>query len=312
MIENLKLEIGNYLKLKMRINSAFLLTASAAIIWGATAPIMKLTLAQIPLFSLAFIRMILAASILAIFIRHQLKINKKDWLIFCQCAIFGVSLNLALFFFGLKLTQAINASFLVASVPIFTILAAHFLLKEKITTRLIFAATIALFGIIIIIGKPYTPLEKTATIGNILLLLAGLSWVIHEIVAKKLLKIYDGGVVAFYSMAIGAATFAPFALWEFWKDPTWVSGVNTQGFAGLLYGILFASLLAYWAWQKGLAQIPAGQASFFFYLDPISGVILAIILLGEKITPQLLAGGAAVAIGVILAEHHRKIHPLHR
>ena len=296
----------------MKINKAFILTASAAIIWGATAPIMKLTLAQIPLFSLAFIRMIAATLILAIIIRKNLKVDKRDWPKFFICAIFGVTLNLTLFFFGLKLTEAINASFLVAAVPIFTILAAHFLLKEKITTRLIFASAIAFFGILIIIGKPYTPLEKTATIGNILLLLAGLCWVIHEIVAKKLLKIYDGGVVAFYSMAIGAVTFAPFALWEFWKDPTWVSGVNFTGLAGLAYGILFASLIAYWAWQKGLALIPAGQASFFFYLDPISGVVLAIILLGEKITPQLLAGGAAVAIGVILAEHKRKNHPLHR
>ena len=296
----------------MRLNPAFIYTASAAIIWGATAPIMKLTLAQIPLFSLAFIRMIVASSILVILIRKNLKVDKRDWPKFFACAIFGVTINLSLFFFGLKLTQAINASFLVAAVPIFTILAAHFFLKEKITTRLIVAAVIALIGIIIIIGKPYAPLEKTATIGNILLLLAGLSWVIHEIISKKLLKVYDGGVVAFYAMAIGAATFAPFALWELWKNPGWISGVNFTGLAGLTYGTLFASLLAYWAWQKGLALIPAGQASFFFYLDPISGVILAIILLGEKITPQLLAGGVAVAIGVVLAEHNRKNHPLHR
>lgn len=296
----------------MKINKAFLLTASAAIIWGATAPIMKLTLTQVPLFSLAFIRMILASLFLAIIIRRNLKIDKKDWTKFFACAIFGVTLNLSFFFFGLKLTEAINASFLVAAVPIFTILAAHLYLKEKITTRLIIASAIAFLGIIVIIGKPYAPLEKSVTIGNFLLLLAGLFWVVHEIVAKKLLKIYDGGVVAFYSMAIGAATFAPFALWEFWKDPTWIGEVNFTGLAGLLYGILFASLLAYWAWQKGLSLLPAGQASFFFYLDPISGVILAIILLGEKITPQLLIGGAAVAFGVILAEHHRKAHPLHR
>ena len=52
--------------------------------------------------------------------------------------------------------------------------------------------------------------------------------------------------------------------------------------------------------------------TFFFYLDPVSGAALSIILLGEKLTPQLLVGGALIAAGVILAEHHRKYHPLHK
>src|SRR3989338_4070405 len=109
----------------MKLNSAFLLTSSAAIIWGATAPIMKLALTEVPIFSLAFIRI--------------------------ACAVTGVSLNLAFFFWGLKLTQAINASFLIASVPIFTILAAHFYLKEKFNSRLILTSLIAFAVVALII-----------------------------------------------------------------------------------------------------------------------------------------------------------------
>ena len=295
-----------------RINSAFLLTATAAIIWGATAPIMKLTLTEIPIFSLAFIRMLAASLILAVLISKKLTIKKADWPNFILAAIAGVTLNLSFFFLGLKLTDAINASFLVASVPILTIFAAHFYLKEKIGIRLILAALVAFGGTAVIIGKPYGPVNFSQMAGNLLLLAAGAFWVIHEMIAKKLLKIYDAGTVAFYSMAIGAVSlFIPFLI-EFFKNPAWVSQVTAIGAGGLIYGIIFSSLIAYWAWQKGLSILPAGQASFFFYLDPVSGAALSIILLGEKLTPQLLVGGALIAAGVILAEHHRKYHPLHK
>ena len=227
-------------------------------------------------------------------------------------ALTGVTLNLAFFFLGLKLTQAINASFLVAAVPIFTILAAHFYLKEKFNSRLILASLIAFAGVALIIGKPYAGVSSRELAGNFLLLLATLSWVAHEIFAKKLLKTYDGGTVAFYSMAIGAFTFLPLALLEFVKNPNWINQVTLSGFMGILYGIFFASLIAYWAWQKGLSLLPAGQAAFFFYLDPISGTILAIILLGEKLTPQLAAGGLLISLGVILIEHKRHQHPLYQ
>src|SRR3989344_4662287 len=126
----------------MKLNSAFLLTASATIIWGATAPIMKLTLQEVPVFSLAFIRMSLASIIFS-----KLKVKKRDLPMLTLAALTGVTLNLAFFFLGLKLTQAINAAFLIASVPIFTILAAHFYLKEKFNSRLILASLIAFAGV---------------------------------------------------------------------------------------------------------------------------------------------------------------------
>lgn len=308
-----------------KVNKAFFLTASASIIWGATAPIMKLTLEQIPPFSLAFIRMAAASFLLGLIIyrprlraAHQdgagkgLKINKDDLPTFFLSAVTGVTLNLSFFFIGLRLTEAILASFLIASVPIFTLVAAHFYLREKFTSRLILASLVALAGVILIIGKFEGGASTKQLLGNLLLLLSTISWVANEIISKKLLKTYSGGTVTFYTMAIGAATFAPLFIWELLKNPSWIANVTQPAFLGLAYGIFFASLAAYWAWNKGLKLLPAGQAAFFFYLDPVSGATLSIILLGEKLTPTLIIGGTLIALGVFLAEQKRKSHPLIR
>ncbi|HSX18819.1 MAG TPA: DMT family transporter [Candidatus Saccharimonadales bacterium] len=302
----------------MRLNSAFLYTSTAAIIWGATAPIMKLTLEQIPPFSLAFLRFSIAAIILGALTYkinrslRPLKIHERDLPDFVLCALTGVTLNISFFFLGLKFTEAILASFIIAAVPLLTLLAANIFLKEKFTKRLIIASAFAFSGLLLIVGKVNGTLGTRELFGNILLLGSAASWVAYEIFSKKLFKKYDANTITFYTMAIGALTFAPLFFAELVRDPTWTAIVNIKGLAGLFYGIFFSSLIAYISWNKGLKLMRANQAAFFFYLDPISGAALSILLLGEKLTPQLLMGGTLIAAAVVLAEKHREAHILHK
>lgn len=272
---------------------------------------MKLTLNEVPLFSLAFIRMFLASFILFFFVHKKLQIKKGDFLKFVGLALTGVTFNVGFFFIALTLTKAINVGFLSPSVPILTMVAAHIYLKEKFDPRIIMAGLISLIGVVIVIGRPTGPEGPLEMLGNVLLLGSTLAWVVHEIIAKKLLKTYSSGTVTFWAMFIGAFSFLPFYIYELIKNPSWFNNVTTSGLMGLAYGIFFSSLIAYWSWQKGLKGLPAGQASFFFYLDPITGAIFAYLLLGEKITAPLIIGGAFIALGVILAEYRRKSHPLH-
>lgn len=296
----------------MKIRSAYLFLIIAAIIWGATPAIMKITLAQIPLFSLAFLRMFFAANLLYFFARNNLKIQKKDLLMFISLAITGITIHIAFFFFGLKLTQAIHAAFLIAAGPILTVVAAHFYLREKLEKKLILTGLVAVLGIGMIVGAPDNHLNPAEAVGDIFILLSSLAWVAHEIIAKKLLKTYKSTTVTFYTLFIGAITFLPFYLFELINNPNWIFNVNTIGFLGLAFGIFLASFTAYLAWQKGLSKLPAGQASYFFYLDPISGSIFSILLLGEKLTPSLIMGATLITLAVFLAEYRRKLHPLHK
>lgn len=296
----------------MKTPPAFVFVIIAAIIWGATPAIMKLTLTEIPVFTLAFIRMILASTILYFFVREKLKIQKQDYFSFINLALTGVTLNLSFFFLALTQTKAINSAFLTPSVPILTLVAAHIYLREKFEPKILLAGLIAIIGVIIVFDKPTGPAATGEIIGNFLLLLSSLSWVFHEIIAKKLLKNYESSTVAFYAMFIGAVTFFPLYLVEVSKNPLWIVSVTSSGFLGLLYGIFFSSLVAYFFWQKGLKKMPAGRASFFFYLDPITGGFASYLILGEKITPSLIVGGLFITLAVFLSEYRRKNHPLHK
>jgi len=273
---------------------------------------MKLTLQQVPIFSLVVIRMGVASLIMLPFISKDLKIKREDLPTFIWAAATAITIHMTLFFIGLKLSEAIYAAVLAASVPVMTLAAASVFLKEKLTPRLILATLVAVIGLIITIGKPDGNLNLPTFIGNLLLIGASVFWVVHEIIAKKLLKKYPAQTITFYTMGFGAISLLPPAIWELFKNPLWVTSLSSQSIGGILFGIIFASLIAHFAWQKGLSLLPAGEASFFFYIDPISGAVLAMILLGEKLTLPLIIGGALITSAVFLAENKRKSHPLHR
>ncbi|MBI3341943.1 DMT family transporter [Candidatus Curtissbacteria bacterium] len=295
----------------MKLRSATLLIILATLIWGATPAVMKLTLQEVPPFSLAFIRMFFATFVLVFFTIRKLHVEPRDFKNIIVATLAGTTFNLTFFFFGLKYAPAINAALLVATTPIFTLLASHIFLREKLHRKITIATIIALLGVVIIIGMPSTGFNLIELAGNLLLLLSSLSWVFYELSSKKLLKIYDPITITFYSTAIGALTFFPFAVFEFLQNPAWTNKVTTSGLLGIIYGIIFASVIAYWAWMKGLSKLGATEASFFFYLDPISGAILAVILLSETITSQLFIGALFIAAAVVLVEYHRKAHPLY-
>lgn len=293
-----------------KINPALIYLTIAAVIWGATVPIMKITLVEIPIFSLIVLRMTVASLCLFPFIVKHLKIQKKDFKLLLLAALFGTNLNLAFFFLGLEYSQAINGSVILSTTPIFTLLFAHLYLKEKLSAKLIFGALLAFLGVVTFIGIPAFRTNWKAALGNLSLLASTLAWVAHEITAKKALKKYPPLLVAFSTMAIGATVFFPLMLLELINDPTWYHSLSTGGILGLLYGVFFSSLIAYTVWQVGLSKTTASQASFVFYLLPVTGVIFSIILLKESFSPFLILGSILVLVGIVLAEYHRKVHPL--
>lgn len=295
----------------MKFPKAFVYLLPASLIWGATVPIMKYTLQEVPLFSLIFLRMFFASMLILPFVLKKLHIQKEDLKNIFLSAFFGTNLNLLLFFFGLKNTHAINASVLISTTPIFTIIFAHVFLKEKVSMKLVAGSSLALMGTLLIVGAPALQLDVKSSIGSLALLGSSLAWVGHEIVSKRILPKYGPMALAFFTTFIGGVLFFPIAAFEFSKNPNWVSNLSQLGLLGLVFGIIFASFTAYTLWQKGLNETSAGEASFIFYITPLSGVLFSILLLGEKFTSLLLLGSIFIIGGIIMAEYHKRKHSLH-
>lgn len=284
----------------------------ANIIWGAAAPVFKWSLENIQPFTLAFLRYFLAALLLAPLVLKNLAIDRKDWLTLFILSFFGITINISLFFLGVRLTSSINVPIIGASAPIFIILSSILFLQERPKTKVVAGAMLSLAGIATVIIRPLLEQGVSGSItGNLLILGAVFGAVVHTTLLRKIAKKYSPVAITFWSFIIGALTFLPMFVTEN-QDQLFLATLNHQGVVGIIFGAVLSSALAYCCYNFALKNIVANEVGIFFYLDPVVAVVIAMPLLGEVVTVPFLIGSILVFAGLFIAEGHFPYHPVHK
>ncbi|MBI4039874.1 DMT family transporter [Candidatus Daviesbacteria bacterium] len=293
------------------------------IIWGANFVVAKLTLEQFPVMSLAFSRFVLAFILLIPFIileRKNFKIDLADLPKIILVGLTLITLNIALFYEGLLKTTVSDASVLVLIIPILSVLAGWWFLKEKVYVINLVGIFSGLLGAILIIGLPLFLLKainNQALLGNILVVLASISWVAGAIISKGLLKKYTPFVVTTISFIVGMVTFALPALNDYLQDPTWISQITVLGILGLLYITILSSIFAYFLFEWGLKKTTVAQADLFTYIEPLIATTLGVIILAERVSFSFIIGSILIGLGAYWgtlgkAQHHHPHLKSHR
>lgn len=294
----------------------------AHLIWGANFVVAKVTLEEFPPMSLAFLRFGLACLFLAPFVWVQIKKTKialSDLPKLTAAGIFIVTLNITFFFEGMTRTSAINASVLTLIIPVFSVLLGWLFLKEKVYLINLGGAALGLMGALVIIGIPQLltgSYSTKALIGNLLIILASISFVIGAIFCGKMLKKYSTLTVTAISFLVGALTFFFPALREYLLNPAWTQSISIIGVLGLTYMTLLSSVSAYFLFEWGLSKTNISKADLFQYIEPFIAAFLAVYLLGETLSPSFLVGSGLIVVGVFLGtfakEAHHRHHKPHR
>lgn len=305
------------MKLSM-IQKAFLALIVANIIWGAASPIFKLSLQNIPPFTLAFWRFLVAAILLIIILRSKAALNlksQKDFFLLVGTAIAGITINIIFFFLGLQRTHAINAPIIASASPILTLIFALVILRERFSWKKFSGMILGTVGILVIIVEPL--LQKGidgSFIGNLLLLAATIGAVFGIILGRDLFSRYSGATLtlSLWTFIVGAATFLPLAAWEYFTSPMLYQSLDWRGWLGLGFGAIFSSAIAYSFYAWGLSKISATDTAMFTYIDPIAGSVLSVLILKEPVTGFFLLGSLLIFSGIGLAEGRLHYHPLHK
>lgn len=298
------------------VQKAFLALIVANVIWGAAAPIFKLSLQNIPPFTLAFWRFFFGAIILLAYLRRKARLPAglhQDLHLLVLYALMGITINIIFFFLGLRLTYAINAPVIASGQPLLTMLLAFLFLHEALHRRKFLGMIVGFIGMLLIILQP---LLRTgfdgSLVGNLFLLVAAAAAVGQTIVGRAILPKYDPIMFTFWAFVIGSTSFLPLALYEAGTIPALYASLDWRGFLGIGYGALFASALGYGLFAWGLSIIPASDVQLFTYIDPVVGTVLGALLLHEPITTWFIVGAGFIFSGIFLAEGRLHYHPLHR
>lgn len=293
-----------------KTHSAILALIAANIIWGAAPPIFKWALSDIHPYTLAFLRFALPALIIYPFFKNRLRINKKDYLSIFLIGFFGITFNILFFFQGLLQAPSINAALIISSAPIFIILYSLFFLKEKPNKKVVSGAVIGLTGVTVVLLAPLFLNGSLVAIGNIYYLLATFGAIVAILLTRKIAIRNDPIAITFWSFLIGSIGFMPFFLSEV-SIYGFLPNLNFQGVMGIIFGVFFSSLLAYFLQTYALKYLSASDVSIFIYIDPVVTILVAAPLLGEFPDMAFVVGSVLVLLGIFRAEGRFHYHPLH-
>lgn len=294
----------------------------AHVVWGFTFVIAKLTLQEFPPMSLAFLRFVIATLLIAPFLfteKNRVNIQKEDlpWL-FAIGALM-VTLNISFFYTGLLRTNVTSASVLTMVIPVFSVLLGWTFFKEKVYVVNLVGIALGLLGAILVIGLPTLvfgeQIPPEVLIGDILIILASISWVAGAVLSRKMLKKYSSLTITTLMFGTGVITFLLPAVNEYLQNPGWPSQVTWLGIFGLLFIAVASSICAYFLFEWGLSKLGVIQADLFHYIEPPIATTLAILVLGENLQFSFIIGGLLIAIGVYwstLLKTEHKHHKAHR
>jgi drug/metabolite transporter (DMT)-like permease len=172
-------------------------------------------------------------------------------------------------------------------------------LREHIPPRRWLAAGLGLAGVLVLMS-PWAIdwSSRDALIGHAFLLAASLSWSVSIIVTRAAMPRSTMFELVPWCFGICAVLLAPLVLWH---EPHGGIGVHPMSWAALAYIGLIASPFGSWCVIEAAARLPTVVSSIGFLTTPAVSLILANLTLGERITPDLLAGSALIIVGVGVA-----------
>ncbi|HEY9207331.1 MAG TPA: DMT family transporter [Candidatus Methanoperedens sp.] len=265
---------------------------AASILWGFVGILAK-KISGMQAQSIIFYRIAFALAILFIVLfitqnldKIKLKENKKYLVLFSLLQL----TTMVSYFISILSASVSTAVLLLYTAPVYVTLISPLLLKEKLTKKGIFALFLSIAGIVLIVDP--AKLEFSRLIGILAGIAAGLSYAGQIMTSKHICATYSGYSQAFWSFAIATLVLLPVGL-----APTDVVLENTTY---LVLMAIFPTILSVSLYFNGLKIVRAQSASILGLIEPVSAVILAVLILGETISILVVTGGALILTGAAL------------
>lgn len=276
--------------------------------WSLNFVVAKATIRYLDVWSLTSFRIILSGLLMLpiyFWTPRRARFDRKDIWTFIVLGFFGVVMNRGLFILGLDFTTAGHSALIVALGPILILVLVRLMGLETITPAKILGMILSFAGVVVLIGGDELHLHSGTWLGDLITLGGTTGFAVYTVMAKRVARHYDTISMNTFNNLAGAIILLPLGIRQAARLD-WAS-VGWQGWAGLAYTALISSVLAYMIYFWALKHVAASRLAAFTYAETPIAAFLAVLLLGEKLTPALLAGAALILAGVYLAEFWRGI-----
>jgi drug/metabolite transporter (DMT)-like permease len=237
--------------------------------------------------------------------------DRGDLLRLAVLGLLGIAANQTLFIYGLRHTTAINATILVTTVPVFTVLGAVLTRREPPSALKFAGIGLAALGTIYLIGPDRISLAPDVALGNTLIVLGMVCNAAYFLYSRSVVGRYPSITVSFYVMLFAALGVLPVGLAS--MRSLGLSSIGDTVWLWVAYILVFPTIITYLLNIWALQRVSSNLVAIYIYLQPIFAAAVApMVLEGERLTARAVLAGMAIFAGlglVILAElrQHRQI-----
>jgi drug/metabolite transporter (DMT)-like permease len=292
---------------------ASLLLVALSFCWGLSWTAMRVALDEVSPWSMRLIGYAIGAVTLLVLIKAQgrsLAIpSGKDWLHTIVAALFlAVGFGVAGTFAQLmaNTSRVIMVNY---SMPVWGSLMAYFVLRERINARAAAGLVLCVVGLAVLV-YPVAEESMREPIGLLLALCCALAWGGGTVYMKWARIKGDLLAITFWQIMVGVVIFAIFYL-VFEGLPTF-EPLQWRTWGGLLYNGILGTGIAYFIWFNIIDRLSTAMASLGSLINPVVGVIGAVIVLGDRPTVPDMIGFALIfsaAACVLIPQRQRPAAP---
>jgi drug/metabolite transporter (DMT)-like permease len=198
---------------------------------------------------------------------------------------------------SLKWIESTHTILLMYTNPLWALLLSVWLLGERFSIASIAGIALGLLGMAVLTNPLAMPWNAVTVPGVVSALAATIAWALGSVLYRRGKWESTFWQQVFWQLAVSGIALAVPALILEWNHAVRLTpqlAVNT------IYNILVPTALAFWCWSQALARIRASTASQVLLLSPVFGIAQSHFVLGEPLTPAVLASAACVVTGACL------------
>ncbi len=238
-----------------------------------------------------------ALVIVLLYLKQRLIVNSKKDLAMLTLSGAILTLHWLTFFHSIQLSSVAVGLIAFSSFPLFVTFMEPYFFRERLRYFDIVMAIIVFIGLLLLV--PSFELGNHITQGACWGVLSGLTFAMLSLLNRNYVRRYSPLLIACYQNTLASAVLLPFLIAVEWtleiKDILLLS----------ILGVV-CTAVAHTLFIKGLIQVKAQLAGIIAILEPVYGIIFALLLLGELPAPRTALGGGIILGVTVIAVNKRQ------
>lgn len=279
----------------------------AVLFWSANTVVNKMTVgvifpAEVGFYRWLFAGVLFTPFILRALLRNWSTIRPHLFKIFVL-GVLGMVIYQSLAYFAAPKTSATHMGIILSLMPMMSLGMAIVALGQRLTRGALLGAVCSFLGVLLVVshGDLRNLTQQGINMGDAMMLIATLAYALYS----TLLKYWqmDIPAVQLLYLQILVAIVVLFPL--FWFSEK--AGLNSANLPLVLFACVFASIAAPLAWMRAIRSLGPSRTAVFFNLMPILTIIIAALVLSERLALYHIVGGGLTLFGVVLSERWTRL-----